>query len=67
MLNEPNGNEDSKKNGVRHYRDEEIKYGWFTFRPGCMQILLKPILCLLVFVGCSSTQGELHPLYLSTC
>ena len=60
MLNEPNANEESKRNGIRHYTDDDIKYGWFSVRPGFMQLLLKPILCLLVLVGCCSTQGELE-------
>ena len=60
MLNEPNANEESKKNGVRHYTEDEMKYGWFTFRPGCLQILLKPLLCLIALVGCCTTSGELQ-------
>lgn len=58
MLDEANANEEPKKNGVRNYTDAEIKYGWFKIRPGFMQLMLKPFICLLTLVGCSSTQSE---------
>ena len=60
MLNEPNANVESKKNGVRHYTEDEMKYGWFTIRPGCLQVMLKPLLCLLTFVGCCMTSVVLQ-------
>lgn len=59
MDDELNANEGTKKNGLRECTESEIKYGWFNIRPGCMQLMLKPLVCLLTLIGCSSTQGEL--------
>ena len=58
MLGESNGNEEPKKIGVRNYTDAEMKYGWFKIRPGFIQLMLKPLICLLTLLGCSATQGE---------